>query len=163
MLFDASVGGSVHRVEVQPSGDGYRVMIDGRPLDVDVVSADEHVVSLLLEGRSHELGLEFETGGVRVHFREGSVMVELAEASARVAAGTPRPGGPARLTAPMPGRVVHVLVTEGASVEAGQGLVVVEAMKMENELRAPRAGRIELVAVREGQAVDAGALLVVVA
>jgi len=62
----------------------------------------------------------------------------------------------------MPGRVVRVIVPEGTPVEAGQGLVVVEAMKMENELRAPRQGRILQIAVREGQAVEAGALLVVV-
>jgi biotin carboxyl carrier protein len=63
----------------------------------------------------------------------------------------------------MPGRVVRVLVTEGLDVEAGEGLVVIEAMKMENELKAPRKGRVSEVAVQEGQAVDAGALLVVVA
>jgi biotin carboxyl carrier protein len=63
----------------------------------------------------------------------------------------------------MPGRVVRVLAAEGAGVEAGQGLVVVEAMKMENELCSPRTGRVEQVAVREGQAVEAGALLVVIA
>jgi biotin carboxyl carrier protein len=61
----------------------------------------------------------------------------------------------------MPGKLVRVLVTPGQAVEAGQGLVVVEAMKMENELRAPRAGRIKDVPAREGQTVDAGALLVV--
>jgi biotin carboxyl carrier protein len=62
----------------------------------------------------------------------------------------------------MPGRVVRVLVEAGKDVEAGQGLVVVEAMKMENELRALRAGRVTEIAVREGQTVETGALLVVV-
>ena len=67
-----------------------------------------------------------------------------------------------RVTAPMPGRVVRVLSAPGADVAAGQGLVVIEAMKMENELRAPRAGRVQELPVREGQAVEAGALLAVV-
>jgi biotin carboxyl carrier protein len=62
----------------------------------------------------------------------------------------------------MPGRVVRVLRAPGAEVAAGEGLVVIEAMKMENELRSPRAGRVQEVAVREGQAVEAGALLMVV-
>jgi biotin carboxyl carrier protein len=62
----------------------------------------------------------------------------------------------------MPGRVVRLLVAPGADVESGQGLVVVEAMKMENEVRAPRGGRVLEVTVREGQAVEAGALLAVV-
>jgi biotin carboxyl carrier protein len=62
----------------------------------------------------------------------------------------------------MPGRVVRVLEAPGAEVAAGQGLVVIEAMKMENELKSPRAGRVLEVAVREGQAVEAGALLALV-
>ncbi len=62
----------------------------------------------------------------------------------------------------MPGKLVRVLVAPGQDVAAGEGLVVVEAMKMENELRAPKAGRVKDVPVREGQAVEAGALLVVV-
>jgi biotin carboxyl carrier protein len=60
----------------------------------------------------------------------------------------------------MPGKLVRVLVEAGQTVSAGQGLVVVEAMKMENELRAPRAGRVLQVAAREGQTVETGALLV---
>jgi biotin carboxyl carrier protein len=62
----------------------------------------------------------------------------------------------------MPGRVVRLLVASGADVAAGQGVVVIEAMKMENELRSPRAGRVRELPVREGQAVEAGALLAVV-
>jgi biotin carboxyl carrier protein len=63
----------------------------------------------------------------------------------------------------MPGRVVRVLAERGRDVEAGDGLVVIEAMKMENELKAPEKGRVDEVAVREGQAVEAGALLLVIA
>ncbi len=70
--------------------------------------------------------------------------------------------GVQRINAPMPGRVVRVLVKSGDEVAARQGLVVVEAMKMENELASPRAGRVREVAVTEGQSVEAGRLLVVV-
>jgi len=77
-------------------------------------------------------------------------------------AGTARgaAGGPARVQAPMPGKLVRVLVRAGQDVGAGQGLVVMEAMKMENEIRAPRAGRVKEAPVQEGQAVETGALLV---
>ncbi len=76
-------------------------------------------------------------------------------------AGAPT-SGPQRVVAPMPGKVVRVLVKPGDEVKARQGLVVVEAMKMENELRAARDGRVRDVAVAEGQSVDAGSVLLVV-
>jgi biotin carboxyl carrier protein len=71
-------------------------------------------------------------------------------------------GGPSRLVAPMPGKVVRVLVQPGDAVTARQPLIVVEAMKMENELRAGRDGTVAEVHAREGQSIDAGALLVIV-
>jgi biotin carboxyl carrier protein len=70
--------------------------------------------------------------------------------------------GPQRLVAPMPGKIVKVLVKPGDAVQPRQGLVVVEAMKMENELRAARAGTVRDIFVREGQSVDAGTPLAVV-
>jgi len=68
--------------------------------------------------------------------------------------------GPSHVRSPMPGRIVRVMAAPGAQVAAGDGLVIVEAMKMENELRAARGGTVRTVHVREGQAVDGGALLV---
>ena len=76
--------------------------------------------------------------------------------------GGPAGHGPQRLTAPMPGKIVRLLVTAGDTVEARQPLVVIEAMKMENELRAAGAGRVSDVHVREGQLVEAGAVLMVI-
>jgi biotin carboxyl carrier protein len=70
--------------------------------------------------------------------------------------------GPQRVDAPMPGKIVRVLVKEGDAVEEGQGLVVVEAMKMENELKSPKAGVVRELHAQEGQPVEAGAKLAVV-
>jgi biotin carboxyl carrier protein len=90
-------------------------------------------------------------------------VVDLLETTRADAGAVQRvPSGPARLVAPMPGRIVRVLAEPGQQVEAGQGLVVMEAMKMENELRAPRAGRVAEVHARERQNVEAGTLLLVV-
>jgi biotin carboxyl carrier protein len=162
MRFDATAEGRTMRVEVQGRDGRYSVLIDGTPLEVDVAGTGPHFASLLIGGQSHEVGIEKRPGGYAVSFPGDTVAVDLVDA-ARGAAGPAKAAhGPVRLAAPMPGRVVRVLVEEGGSVEAGQGLVVVEAMKMENELRAPRAGRVHQVAVREGQAVETGALLVVV-
>jgi biotin carboxyl carrier protein len=161
--FDATVDGRTLRVEVRAGNGRYAVVVDGRLLEVDLVETGGAFASLLVEGHSHEVALEPQPGGLRVHLREAVVAVGLAEAASGAAAPVRRPSGPARVLAPMPGRVVRLLVAPDAEVEAGQGLAVIEAMKMENELRAPRSGRVLEVAVREGQAVDAGALLLVIA
>ena len=162
MLFDATIDGRTVRVEVR-GGDGrYAVTVDGRALEVDHQETGAHFASLLIGGRSYEAGLEKRPDGYNVVLAEDVLYVELRGASRGTAAPRKADTGPARVLAPMPGRLVRVLVEPGQQVEAGDGLVVVEAMKMENELRSPRAGRIAQVPVREGQAVETAALLVVV-
>jgi biotin carboxyl carrier protein len=139
------------------------VSLDGKAHEVSVSDGVRGFTRLSIGARSHELGLEREANGYRVSFPGDSLSVELAPATRGGALPARRDHGPARVTAPMPGRIVRVLSQPGASVIAGQGLVVIEAMKMENELRAPRGGRLLELLVREGQAVEAGTLLAVVA
>jgi biotin carboxyl carrier protein len=163
MRFDAVVLGRSVRVEVRGKDGRFVVTIDGRPLEVDYQETGHHFASLLIDGQSYEAGIERTNGGYNVVLADDVLMVELLDA-ARGDGAAPRAAGrgPARLSAPMPGKVVRVLVQPGEEVKAGQGLVVMEAMKMENELRAPRAGQVTEVRVREQQAVETGALLVVV-
>jgi biotin carboxyl carrier protein len=160
MIFDATADGRTMRVEVRGQDGRYTVVLDGQPLEVDARETGRHFLSILVGGRSYEAGIEKRPGGYTVVLTDDVVAVDLVEA-ARVAPAR-RVSGPARIAAPMPGKLVRVLVIPGQDVQAGQGLVVVEAMKMENEIKAPRAGRVKDVPAREGQAVDAGALLVVV-
>jgi biotin carboxyl carrier protein len=160
---DATVDGRTIRVEVRRKAEGYAVTLDGTTLEVDFVQTGEHFASLIVDGLSHAVGLEKRSDGYRVHLPDGTIAVGLTEASVNGARPPRRAHGPQRLTAPMPGRVVRVLAEEGREVDPGQGLVVIEAMKMENELKASRKGRVLEITVREGQAVEAGALLVVLA
>jgi biotin carboxyl carrier protein len=163
MIFDATVDGRTIRVEVRGKDGRYTLTLDGRRLEVDLHEAGGDFVSLLIEGRSYDVGLEPRAGGYTVVLADETLHVDLA--SAARGAGPPsrkQISGPARLTAPMPGKLVRLLVQAGQEGAAGQGLVVMEAMKMENELRAPRAGRVKEILVREGQAVEAGALLALV-
>jgi acetyl/propionyl-CoA carboxylase alpha subunit len=165
VILDAAVDGKVHRVEVAGSRGRYTVTIDGRALEVDWRPAGSAFASLIVvpEGRSYDVGFEARPGGYRVLVGSEDFAVELLEtARAAPAAARRAAAGPARLVAPMPGRIVRVLAEPGQAVEAGQGLVVMEAMKMENELRSPRAGRVAEVHARERQTVEMGALLVVV-
>jgi biotin carboxyl carrier protein len=162
VIFDATVDGRTLRVEVRGKDGRYTVLLDGAPLEVDLQETGSHFVSLLIGGRSYEAGLEKRAGGYTVVLTDDVVSVDLAEGAKGAALPVKKAGGPVRVTAPMPGKLVRVLVEPGEEVATGQGLVVVEAMKMENELRSPKAGRIRDVPVKEGQAVEAGALLVVV-
>jgi biotin carboxyl carrier protein len=162
VILDATVRGRTIRVEVQGGGGRYTVRLDGAPLEVDLVGTGGHLASLLVAGESHEVGVEGRTQGYAVVLPGEALTVDIAEAGRGSSLPARHAHGPSRLTAPMPGRVVRVLEAPGADVEAGQSLFVIEAMKMENELKAPRAGRVQEVAVREGQAVEAGALLAVV-
>ncbi|MBM3772217.1 MAG: acetyl-CoA carboxylase biotin carboxyl carrier protein subunit [Acidimicrobiia bacterium] len=116
-------------------------------------------------GRSQEIVVAANPGLATLTARVEGVAVEV-NPKTRVRQGRGGEGshsGPQRLTAPMPGKVVRVLVNPGDTVVARQPVVVIEAMKMENELRAQRDGRVIEVAVRDGQSVEASALLAVIA
>jgi acetyl/propionyl-CoA carboxylase alpha subunit len=158
MLFTAEVAGRTVRVEVHAEKGGYMVTLDGRRFDLDVCRTAPGFLSLLSGGRSYDVGLEKTSGGFMVRLCGVAVPVTLTEGAAIAPARAAH--GAARVVSPMPGKVVRVLVVPGQDVEAGRPLVVVEAMKMENELRAARAGKVVRVHARDGQAVDGGALLV---
>jgi biotin carboxyl carrier protein len=162
MIYDASACGRSVRVEVRAAAaEGrYTVRVDGREVEVDVRDSGPHTMSLIVDGRSHEVAIERVEGGYRVFLRGEVLDVGLVSGARGAVAPRRAGGGPARVQAPMPGKRVRVLVSAGQEVGAGQGLVVMEAMKMENEIRSPRAGRVKEAPVREGQAVETGALLV---
>jgi biotin carboxyl carrier protein len=165
------IGGRARQVVLQRRGPGWHVLVDGAPYDVHAAAVGGETRSLLIgdgsgtgrsvtavvvPGRSPE-HLQVAVGG-----RTVPVRVVPAERSRRRGNAGGDETGPQRIVAPMPGKVVRVLVAPGDTVAPRQGLVVVEAMKMENELRAARAGRVASVSVVEGQSVDAGAVLAVV-
>ena len=122
--------------------------------------------SIILSGHSYEVRVARAEGDdsagkfvVRLGGREYSMEVRDPRRRRRSSA-VRADEGPQEIVAPMPSRIVKLLVEAGQKVEAGSGLVVIEAMKMQNELRAPRAGRIEKIYVREGEGVETGAKLV---
>ncbi len=162
MILEASAGGQTFRIEVRAHHGEYTVEIDGRKLAVEV-REEGPFLSLSIDGRSHETGVSRRGAAYDVVLPGELIEVVLRDASAAAISSAGRASvGPARVTAPMPGKVARVLVTRGQAVAAGAGLVVIEAMKMENELRAPRAGQVLELLAREGQTVESGALLAVV-
>ena len=135
-------------------------LVDGRTMSVDVRLLEPGVMSLLMNGRQYRC--VFDGDGVVIGGRKYGFEVDdprSLQGRRGVGAGTE---GPRPVKAPMPGRVVRVLVEAGDEVEEGQGCVVIEAMKMQNELKSPKAGRVVRVGAAVGDTVGSGDVLVVV-
>ena len=154
------------QVEVVHEGPRLLLRLDGRELEADAVEVATGTYSILLEGQSFEVRVQPEPGGglhVQTHGEEYPVVVHDPRVWRGKRGGVLEAEGRQQVTAPMPGKIVRVLVAAGDQVEAGQGLLVVEAMKMQNEIKAPKTGTVERVLVAEGQAVNAGHVLAIVA
>jgi biotin carboxyl carrier protein len=164
------INGRVRRVSVEPVDGRFRVTVDGTSRVIDAAQIDDTTFSLIDVGdgqTSREVGVADTgiNGELAVHTDQGVVTVRVLAGEGRAGArggATVQATGLQQVLAPMPGKVVRVLVSQGDQVKARQGLVVVEAMKMENELRSPKDGRVREVTVTEGMSVVAGRLLVVV-
>ena len=165
MKFEAQLDGAVVPVEVTGDGGRYRVTLGGDALEVDARPAGQGGWSLLLGRESFAVGVSEEEGGLFVVDVDGETYRIRVEEETRYIIRTRGGGGAARgqvLKAPMPGRVVMVEVTVGQAVAPGDGLVILEAMKMENEFKASVTGTVKEIRVEAGQAVNPGDVLVVV-
>ncbi len=171
MELQIEVNGRVRAVRVEPHEGRFRVTIDGRERLVDAVAVDETTYSLICLSdaqQSIQAGLAATglPGELAVHMANGVAAVRVIAGGAsrfgRGASPAAAVAGARPVLAPMPGKIVKVLVKPGDQVAARQGLVVVEAMKMENELRSPKEGRVTEVLVSEGMSVEAGRALVIV-
>jgi biotin carboxyl carrier protein len=171
MKFSITIRGQEHTLEIVRA-DGLTFRFDGTEFPAEVAEVQAGVYSVLLRGRSFQVrvepgGPDQVENGVSTPY---SVQVD--GASYAVSIRDPRRwsrdrnrvalAGKQNVSAPMPGKVVRVLVQEGQPVEAGQGLLVVEAMKMQNEIKSAKAGSVQKVLVQEGQPVNAGETLLVV-
>jgi len=167
MRYHAILDGVERDVEVTQRGDRYRVVVGEKVMEVDAVHLQGTALSLIIGTRSARCDIEpGQDGKLAVRVGESVVAMELLDERRlrlRRAEGKFTLEGPQRIDAPMPGKVVRVLVKLGDEVQEGQGLVVVEAMKMENELKSPKAGKVTELRAVEGAAVESGAKLAVVA
>jgi biotin carboxyl carrier protein len=164
MTYDIIVEGTPHRLELEHKDNVYGCKLDGKAMVVDAVLSRPNVLSLIIGGKAYEVKRELVGSELHVWVKNARYAVEVRDPrSFRSRKASSQGGaGPRKLMAPMPGKVVRLLVQEGEEVESGQGLIVVEAMKMQNELKAPRKGIVRRILAAPGAAVNPGDVLAIV-
>ena len=165
MTYDVVVDGKTHQLELTPGEKAWHCKIDGQHMDVDAALTARDVLSVLVGGKAYEIKRERSLQG-ELHMVIGSARyaVEVQDPRSlrtrRAIAGSE--AGPQKLKAAMPGKIVRILVREKDEVKAGQGIVVMEAMKMQNEMKSPKDGRVQKILTAEGSAVNAGDTLAII-
>jgi biotin carboxyl carrier protein len=166
MKYEIVINGARRSVEFTPPVNGasrVTFTVDGQLVEADAIRISGGTYSILLGGRSLEVIAEESSNGLLLRSNGREFQVEILDPRSwrrRRGAGIELEGRQ-QLIAPMPGKIVRVLVAAGQQVNAGQGLLVIEAMKMQNEIRSPKSGTVEKLA-REGQTVNAGEVLAIV-
>jgi len=165
MIYEVSINGTPHRVELLKGDKTWTCRVDESEMEVDAAFTARDVLSILIGGSSFEIKREYSLNG-ELHVVIGSERFssEVRDPRSLKARRAAYAGaeGPAKLTSPMPGKVVRILASEKSEVEAGQGVIVVEAMKMQNELKSPKKGVVQRITVAEGTAVNAGDTLAII-
>lgn len=165
MKYFVHVDGEEFEVDIEQDG---RILLNGEPVDVNLVQIPgQNVYSLLLEHRSYEIAAEGIRDGYAILLQGEQYVARVEdEYRRRLMSGRSRPAPPSSdttIVAPIPGKIVKVEVEEGDEVADGQPLVILEAMKMENEIRSPRVGTVLRVHVAPGQSVEQGQVLITLA
>ena len=163
MLYDITIDGKNYRLDLNCTDGRWSCRLDGRHLEVDAVLARPDLLSLRIGNMAYEVKSERGANNLQVWVGNARFDVEVRDPrSLRGRTGVGGDRGPRKIVAPMPGKVVRLLVHEGDEVEPGAGVAVVEAMKMQNEIKSPKQGTIQKVLVSEGAAVNAGDVLAIV-
>jgi biotin carboxyl carrier protein len=166
MIYNVTVDGIVFRLDLDLNRDAHqwRCLVDGRSVPIDALLAQPDVLSILIDGAAFHVRRERIASSMRIWVGDQSYAAEVSDPRSLRGrrARTDSGQGPRPLVAPMPGKVVRFMVGENSPVEAGQGVVVVEAMKMQNEIKSPKKGMVRKLAVTEGAAVNAGDVLAIV-
>jgi biotin carboxyl carrier protein len=157
------IDGRQQEIDLEPTEGGYMVTVDGKTHEVDCANLEASFYSLIIEGKSYKISVR-ESGPDEYAVRHGGHLrtVHIVDPMAAIAGAHLVQTGTITVKAVMPGRVVKVLVEEGDEVDEAQGLIVLEAMKMENEVGAPRRGKVQSLFVQPGQTLEAGDKIVVI-
>lgn len=163
MKYEAEIDGQPLVIEFDQREGRVTATIDGRAYDVEVLRPEDGVYLMLAGERVYETRVWPDTSGkLNVRLRDRVFSAKLIDRKHRRHGEEQNEQGPQQLVAPMPGKVVRLLLQAGDEVDAGQGVVIVEAMKMQNEIKSSKKGRVLEVRVSEGETVNANQVLAVV-
>ena len=163
MTYDVTIDGKSYRLDLNRTDGNWSCRVVGREIEVDAVLARPDVLSLRIGSQAYEVKCERVAGEMHLWVGSQRFAAEIRDPrSLRGRVRTADDHGPKKLTAPMPGKIVRILLKEGAEVDAGAGVLVVEAMKMQNEIKSPKKGTIQKILVGAGAAVNAGDVLAIV-
>lgn len=164
MAYRAEVDDRTHRVDLRQAGESLVLRIDDESREVDGRPLPDGSYSLLIDGRSYvaRVATQGDVYTVSIAGRQAQIRVVDEHRTRRLERKRAEPAGGGEVRAMLSGTVVEVLVSVGDRIEPNQGLLVIEAMKMENEVKSPVAGEVKMVAVSAGQTVSTGQLLVVI-
>jgi len=165
MTYDVVIDGTTHRLEVTRGERTWSCVVDGHLMEVDAQLTGRDFLSLLVGNKAYEVRREHSTKG-ELHMVIGSerYAVEMRDPRSirNRRGGASSEAGPQKLTAAMPGKIVRIMVNEKDEVKAGQAVLVMEAMKMQNEMKSSKDGRVQKILTSEGSTVNAGDTLAVI-
>ena len=163
MIYDVTIDGKNYHLDLSQIEGRWSCRLDGREIEVDAVLARPNVLSLRIGNNAYEVKCERVANDIHIWVGSRRFAPEVRDPrSLRSRGRAVDEHGPRKLTAPMPGKVVRILLAQGSEIEAGAGVMVVEAMKMQNEVQSPKKGTIQKILVTEGAAVNAGDVLAIV-
>ena len=164
MTYDVTIDGKKYRLELQRAEQGWQCRLDGRDVQIDAVFTRPDVLSILIEGKAYEIKRERTVTDLNLWVGSAPYTAELRDPRSLRGrkGGAADELGPRKLIAPMPGKVIRILLQENSMVEPGQGILVMEAMKMQNEIKSPRKGTVQKILAAEGANVNAGDVLAIV-
>lgn len=167
MIYQIKVDGREYAVELKRLAQDtslWNCKVNGKEAELDATRVADGVLSIVMGGKAYEIKRDATAAGNHLYLNGRAFQCDVRDP--RTLRGRRSAGdsaeGPKRITAPMPGKVVRVVAVAGTPVEAGQGVIVIEAMKMQNELKAPKAGKVQRILANEGAAVNAGDTLAII-
>ena len=164
MTYEVSIDGKSYRLELNQVEGRWQCALDGEQVEVDAVLARPNVMSIIIGGIAYEVKRERTATDMHLWVKSARFAADVRDPRSLRSRRGKGAGveGPQKLLAPMPGKIVRVLAPQGHEVEAGQGVLVIEAMKMQNELKSPKKGIVKQVMSAEGASVTAGEVLAIV-